>query len=846
MTSSTKRSSKTLNHTCHPIALLFITLACQPTSAEPTPLGAVGPATISYDATEGLDSLTVTVDGTQFQPLAGTAPLNHDGKLDNTIPLQIKTSATNDVLRIELAANHTSASGIDAGLVQGLGQWRRLDLSRYCEPHGQTWWPKTTYSVQGDFWFTAHWIMAESNGTRWKATNESNRGNAPFPAALNVLYEPDTDGNYLPIHEVLELRFSRNLWDVVPQLRQQPSQYKDFLTRSIFVDLWGGSDANRLQHLLKILKAIGRNDLTYYTILQNWETAGWDALLPDSMWLPDYPPNPGIGTVEQLRDLCTLGKSIGRFGFRTNYRILREASPSYQRGLAHFATKPDGTRLDYVRCADWLPVAARGDKEIHDQFAPNACFTDQMTSGAAPWSWHDFAAKDGSRSYKQTLAHQQALARQMKQIFGGPLGSETLIDQHLLGQFVDTGDYGIMAGHKRLFSPEFKLRRLQHLSGFHGMGIMYRFYEASPFKQYHSGTTTFGNDPAQLDDYRTCEILCGNGAYLCHDSANWQYYLTECLLVGHLQRHYSGCPVHNVRYHHRDRWLTLDQFVRQGNIPNIVRWNPQTEAYGRVWIEYQNGLNVIANRLDTPYTVPDTPAGPVTLPKSAWVAWKKDGSLCAYSAFSPGTQHRVDYLQDKNADLLYIDPRGQTTMGADQITLFEAGKPVLIADPNQNYVEVDGKRLPLELPSPPPRTSLDFQFNEHLDGWRPTRGILQAETRDGFLHLDAAGGSVSLRSPPLNIPADNIHSIQIRMKIQAETCQSGGLYFTTRQYPNVWTDRLIRFNPIADSNFHTYNLDVSNHPKWKGQTITGLRLDPLRGTPKAQIQIDSIHATPHP
>ena len=108
-----------MNHTCHPIALLFITLACQPTSAEPTPLGAVGPATISYDATEGLDSLTVTVDGTQFQPLAGTAPLNHDGKLDNTIPLQIKTSATNDVLRIELAANHTSASGIDAGLVQG-------------------------------------------------------------------------------------------------------------------------------------------------------------------------------------------------------------------------------------------------------------------------------------------------------------------------------------------------------------------------------------------------------------------------------------------------------------------------------------------------------------------------------------------------------------------------------------------------------------------------------------------------------------------------------------------------------------------------------------------------------
>ncbi len=824
-------------------ALLLITLTCQSISAEPVHLGTVGPATISFDAAKGLDGLSVTIDDIRFQPLASAAALNSEGKPDTTIPLQIKTAIVDNVLRIELTSDHTDARGIDPGLMQGLGEWRRLDLSRYSEPHGQTWWPKTTYSVQGDFWFTAHWLMAESNGTRWRATNELNRGTEPFPAALHVVYEPDTEGNYLPIREVLELRFSKNLWDVVPQLHQKPSDYREFLTGSVFVDLWGGTSADRLQHLLKVLKAIGRDDLTYYTILQNWESAGWDALLPDSMWLPDYPPNPGIGTVDELRDLCDLGKSMGRFGFRTNYRIVRESSPSYQRGLAHFALKSDGTRLDYLRCADWLPIASRGDQEIRDQFAPNACFTDQMTSGAAPWSWHDFAADGGSRSYRQTLAHQQALARQMKETFDGPLGSETLIDQHLLGEFVDAGDYGIMHGHARLFSPEFKLRRLQHLSGFHGMGLMYRFYEASPFDRFHSGTTTFGNDPAQLDDYRACEILCGNGAYLCHDFANWQYYLTECLLVGQLQQHYSGQPVQTVRYQHRDRWLTLDQFVRQGNIPNIVRWNPQTKAYGRVWIEYENGLNVVVNRLDSPYTVNDTPAGSITLPKSGWIAWKNDGSLCAYSAYWANTEHRVDYLHDTEADLVYIDPRGQTTMGADTITLIEAGNVVLTADPARNYVEVDGHRLPLELPTPSSRTSLDFQFDNDLEGWRPTRGILKAEASNGLLQLDVAGGSVSMRSPSLNLPADEIHSIQIRMKIQTEKLQPGGLYFTTTKYPNVWTDRLIRLKPIADDRFHTYKLDVSAHPKWKGQTITGLRLDPMRGTPRAKVEIDFIRAS---
>jgi hypothetical protein len=59
----------------------------------------------------------------------------------------------------------------------------------------------------------------------------------------------------------------------------------------------------------------------------------------------------------------------------------------------------------------------------------------------------------------------------------------------------------------------------------------------------------------------------------------------------------------------------------------------------------------------------------------------------------------------------------------------------------------------------------------------------------------------------------------------------------------TYRDRLVRFKPIADGEFHTYKLDVSAHPKWKGQTITGLRLDPLRGTPKANVEIDFIRAS---
>ena len=272
-----------MNTTRLSAALLLISLASRVACAEFRELGAVGPATISFDVAKGLDGLEVAVDGVRFQPLAGAAALDADGKPDATIPLQVEAAVTDGVLRIELATAHAVAHGLDPGLVQGLGEWRSSDLSRYSEPHGQTWWPKTTYSVAGDFWFTAHWVMAESNGSRWTAIDERNLGNEPFPAALSVIYEPDTEGSYLPIREVLELRFSTHLWDVVPGPRQKPSEYREFLTQSVFVDLWGGASAGQMNHLLQVLKAIGRGERTYYTVLQNWETCGWDTLLPDSM-----------------------------------------------------------------------------------------------------------------------------------------------------------------------------------------------------------------------------------------------------------------------------------------------------------------------------------------------------------------------------------------------------------------------------------------------------------------------------------------------------------------------------------------------------------------------------------
>ncbi len=434
-------------------------------------------ATTDLDDAQGLSGIEFTIDGVTIRPLAGAYALGEDGKPDPSIPLEVKSRVRGRMLEVTVSSKDLRARGIDPGRAEGLADWVRLHLSRQAAPYGQTWWPSTLYSADGGFWFTAHWVLEESNATSWEAVDQAPQGKGPVPVAHRLVYEPDTAGEFLPIHEVLQIRVSRRLWSVVPVLTQNPSEYREELARSVFIDFWGGAAASELSHFLGIMGEIHRGRFQYLTILQNWEVGGWDSILPDSVWMPDYPPNPSVGTIDELRALCELGKSMGRFGFRTNYRQLRENAPSFTRGIAHYAVNSDGSSRGHLRPADWPAVVGRQEAEIRDLFAPNASFTDELLAGASPSAWHDFAADNGNRSMRESLARQRGLARLIRTTHNGPLGSESLMDQQMLGEYVETGDYTFMNGHNRLYSPEFKLRRLHGLSTFHGMGLMYRFYE---------------------------------------------------------------------------------------------------------------------------------------------------------------------------------------------------------------------------------------------------------------------------------------------------------------------------------------------------------------------------------
>jgi len=277
-------------------------------------------------------------------------------------------------------------------------------------------------------------------------------------------------------------------------------------------------------------------------------------------------------------------------------------------------------------------------------------------------------------------------------------------------------------------------------------------------------------------------------------------------------------------------------------VPNIIPWLPQTKAYGRVRVEYGNGMNVVVNRLDEELSVPDAGERGVVLPKSGWVAWQQDGSVLSFSAYWPGTKHRVDYLRDERAGVQYLDPRGREVLGVSTITLWEDGRVVVTADPKRNLATVKGRTLQLDLPRPAPAKTIDFDFSEGMEGWRATRGVLEAGARDGVMWLRVAAPDPILHSPALEVDANCAPAIEVRMRVHGERVESDGLFFTTQASPNVASDKRVGFAVIADGEFHTYRIDTGSHPKWKGQTITGLRLDPVRGTMAAVVEIDFVRS----
>ncbi len=769
------------------------------------------------------------------------------------------------VLRLRWSADSADWGGVWPGFVTGLPRHTPFFFFRSAEAYGQQAGPATYWceTAGGPVWLSAAWDIPRSslNGFRKMAIPKAGEvnpnfpvvfsekprksGTGPFSIAGETVYQPDTEGRRLLLDDVLVVRIADRLWTAVPTPAQPPSPYREELARSVFVDCWGQQHASKWEHWLDLLGRVGRGRVRLYTILQNWQAGGFDALLPDSVRMPDLPPNASVGTVAELRRLCQTGRKYGRFGFRTNYIHPKPRSPSVKSGEAKRAKTPSGKERAFIRPRDLVRLAFRQEPEIKALFDPDCTFSDQLGSAGAAGAYIDFDARWGTHSLRETWACLKTVCEYLRQTHGGPVSSETLNSDYLIGGWLDTGDYGMFGGHARSLAPDYKLRKLHRLTVMHGMGLGYRFFFAPPYggtDKIPRGSALYATPGSAQDDYRACEILYGNGGYLyLTPDSTWRQMLSEVALVGVLQRWYALTPVETIEYRtpKTGTWRTLEDLIRAGVNATPVRWVPQPRELLCARIRYANGLTVVVNRADSALPL-RIPGFDLAVPKYGWAAWMADGRLTAFSAIPGGITHRVDFIEDREWAWRFVDPREKAFRGVEHPTLFENGRPVVElvdAAERTERLRIDGKIVPGRLPEPPPPTRIDFHFDRGLEGWQAARDLAPFEIRNGVLRMVTRGGDPFTVSPRLNVNGDTVRQIVIRMR--AGESGTGQLFWSSTTAP-LTEQSSIRFNVLGDGKFHEYRLAVGDHPLWKGHTIRRLRIDPLSHDAETVVEIRSV------
>jgi len=572
-------------------------------------------------------------------------------------------------------------------------------------------------------------------------------------------------------------------------------------------------------------------------VLQNWQAGGVDSLLPDSLWLPDYPPSPAVGTVDALREVAAIGSRLGRFAFRTNYAFCRDNAPSVRAGLTARAVDSDGQPKWHTQPATWPALAQRQESEMARLWQPTASFTDQLSSGGSSQAYVDFSGVgDASDTLAGALRHQRALAEAIQAAAPGPLGSETLNQQDLIGKYVDYGDFGFMGGHDRRPSVDYKLRRLHGLTMFFGCGLTYRFFELPPFKRYHAGELRLWDDPTWMDDYRCAAIAFGNGAYVCWP-APVDWLLTELLVVGRAQRWYALQAVDTIEYDHDGRFESLEAMIQAGAIVEARPWKQHQGLFDRIAVRFVNGVRIMANRSSSDWPV-ELPSGELVLPPTGWAVCTGDGRQVACSAYLPGSTTRVDTLDEGPGGLRFVNPRGAMLEGSTRLRLWQGDQLLWSVDPDSGLADQAGQRFAILRPEPEPLTTIDFATPAALRNLRPAAGILRLTERDDGLAYTMADPDPQLSTPPLAIVGRANDTLRITMS--ADAGEVGQLYFATGADSAISERQVVRLQVIPDGRMRTYDVAVGRHPAWAGQRITRLRFDPVHGPAAATVVIEAV------
>ncbi len=152
-------------------------------------------------------------------------------------------------------------------------------------------------------------------------------------------------------------------------------------------------------------------------------------------------------------------------------------------------------------------------------------------------------------------------------------------------------------------------------------------------------------------------------------------------------------------------------------------------------------------------------------------------------------------------------------------------------------VHIEGYRPVSAPPLPEVKTQLNFEFNRDSEGWVAANHLAPLEVVGGALTTRSTDSDPYMIRWSCRLAPDSVRGIRLRVRGQGSGAWQ--FYWGTQEEPDFSEARVLNFTVPMDGEWHEVVIPVGEHPRWRGQTIIAIRLDP-GNAPDTQAQIDWI------
>ena len=420
--------------------------------------------------------------------------------------------------------------------------------------------------------------------------------------AQQAKYSPRTDGSRVPVNETIYLTVSPSLDDVLPNVPNPQSPYKNLVSNYLIFDNWQKSFSTVANEVQSLHNADVSN---LWVIVHEWQNGGYDNKYPNVL-----PANAGWGGDAGLQNLSRTTRTNGYlFSLHENYVDFYTNAASWN--PADAALNSDGSlkrawfnEKTHIQSYLMKPTKARNyantfSAQIHSNYITTASFLD-VHSSVNPSVKVDYDASTANAAmFTTVLSNYRTLFGSERNIHKGPVSGEGYSHLYYVG-YIDDAEAEIRVGNsvnKGQWLPllvNFDLFRLHGKTQVHGVGYYERFY-----------CDTNGEDHEreysknEVIEYMATEIAYGHGGFIPQPRALYDYVDATKLEQKHVfpvQKLYGNASPTAIRYHDpaKNDEVTVSDYIRR--YPATHANSSSTNFMGQVRVTYDNGVIVCVNR----------------------------------------------------------------------------------------------------------------------------------------------------------------------------------------------------------------------------------------------------------